>query len=421
MPEVAVAPDVSVLVPVRDGGSYLPAALDSVLSQSGVTFEVICVDDGSSDGTWEVLTAYERKHPCVFRAVRAAGRGISRALNQAIGLARGRFLARMDADDISLPGRLALQARYLTEHQEVGVLGGQALLIDEAGRVRGRLRVPVGTHRVHAGLGTSSPLIHPTVMMRRDVVRTVGGYRPLFDGAEDYDLWLRLAPRTRLDNLSQPLLQYRRHARQQSRRRAFQQARLASLTVVAASLRATHGRDPVAGMEDLVGWRAALTGVDPTAVSRVRHLIVSRLADNGGTLTAAGAAYLQRTCRAAAGSPTEVRNRLALACVRHELQLMRNGRWIEALGAFARDIAQWRSQLLGAYVAHASILWRAEFEASRFGLFRRRFTSAPLGRKNLRPLARSGAQAGFHLVCGGAPGSGGKADRVGVPLKQEIE
>jgi hypothetical protein len=357
---VDAPPDVSVLIPVRDGGNFLAAALDSILSQTGVTFEVICVDDGSSDGTWEVLAAYARSHPGVLHAVQATGRGISRALNQAIGLARGDFLARMDADDISLPGRLALQVRHLSAHPDLGVLGTQALLMDESGRERGRLRVPVGTARVHAALGTSSPLIHPTVMMRRDAVLMAGGYRPLFDGAEDYDLWLRLATRTRLDNLAQPLLRYRRHQRQQSRQRTFQQARLASLTAVAAGLHATYGRDPVAGLEDLAGWRAALAVLDPAAVSRVRYMIVSRLADNGGTLRAAGATYLRRTCRAAANSPSDVRNRLALACVRHELQLLRNGRLTEALGALARDIAQWRGNLVRAYLSHASILWRAE-------------------------------------------------------------
>jgi hypothetical protein len=382
MSRSGATPDISVLLPVRDGGSYLCKALDSVLSQTGVNFEVICIDDGSTDGTWGVLCSYQRRHPEVLRIAQASGQGISRALNQAIEQARGRFLARMDADDISRPNRLALQFRHLIEHADIGVLGGQALIIDANGRTRGRQRVPVGTERVHEALATSSPLIHPTVMMRRDAVISVGGYRSLFDGAEDYDLWLRLAPRTRLDNLAVPLLQYRRHERQQSQLRAFQQARLASLTVVAAGLRATHGRDPIADLQDLAGWRAALTGMDPTAVSRVRHLIVSRLADNGGTLRAAGATYLQRTCRAAARSPSDVRERLALACVRHELQLMRKGRWLEALRALARDIARWRGHLLRAYLSHASILWRAEVDAPHLGLFRRRLSYGHAGKRN---------------------------------------
>ena len=200
------APDVSVLMPVRDGGPYLAPALESVLGQTGVAFEVICVDDGSTDDTWGVLRGYAERH-ANLRAHRAEGRGISDALNQALDLARGRFVARMDADDLCRPGRLALQARWLDARPELGVLGGQALVIDAEGRDRGRLRVPVGAERVRATLGTSSPLIHPTVMMRRAPVLAAGGYRRLLDGAEDYDLWLRLAPSVRLDNLAQPLHQ----------------------------------------------------------------------------------------------------------------------------------------------------------------------------------------------------------------------
>lgn len=365
MPEVdatpgVTCPDVSVLIPVRNGGVYLAPALDSILAQTGVSFEVICVDDGSSDGTGEMLAAYARRHPGVLRAVRATGRGISSALNQAIDLARGHFLARMDADDLTQPDRLALQTRHLAAHPELGALGSQALLIDEAGRLRGRLRVPVGTKRVHAALRTSSALIHPTVMMRRDAVLAAGGYRSLFDGAEDYDLWLRLAARTCLDNLALPLLQYRRYDRPQTRQRDFQRAQLAALAVVTAGLRATHGRDPIAGLRDMAGWRAALAVMDPAAVDRVRHLTASRLADNGGTLSAAGTLYLRRACRSAAHGPRDVRNRLALACVRHELQLMRNGRWAEALSVLARDIVQGRGSLVRAYIWHASILWRSK-------------------------------------------------------------
>ena len=352
-------PDVSVVMPVRDGGRFLAPALESVLGQTGVSFEVICVDDGSADGTWRVLCGYAERH-AELRAYRAEGRGISDALNQALGLARGRFVARMDADDLCRPGRLAVQARWLDAHPEVGVLGGQALVIDAAGEGRGRLRVPVGAERVRAALETSSPLIHPTVMMRREPVLAAGGYRRLLDGAEDYDLWLRLAPTVRIDNLAHPLLLYRRHCGQKTVRQPFRQARLAALAVVAHRLRRERGRDPLAEPARIADWRAAFAAVDPAAVDEVRRLTASRLADNGGTLSPRGAAYFRLACRSLPdGGAREVRRRLALACVRHELQTFRSGRWMEAAHALAHDALRWRGGLVRAYFWHASILWRA--------------------------------------------------------------
>ncbi|GAC1483553.1 MAG: hypothetical protein NVS2B11_09050 [Acetobacteraceae bacterium] len=175
-------PVVSVVMPVRNGGAFLAAALDSVLAQTGVSRELICIDDGSDDDTWRVLTVYAALHPDML-VRRATGSGISDALNQGIALARGRYIARMDADDVCLPDRLVIQARHLDRRPELGVLGTHARAIDADGTPRRRLRVPVGSDWVRTALETSSPLIHPTVMMRRDVVLAAGGYRNLFDGA----------------------------------------------------------------------------------------------------------------------------------------------------------------------------------------------------------------------------------------------
>lgn len=352
-------PVVSVVIPVRNGGAFLAPALESVLSQTGVSFEVICIDDGSDDATWSVLASYAAQHRalCIRKA---AGRGISEALNQALGLARGRYVARIDSDDICLPNRLAMQAAYLDAHPPVGVLGAQAGVINAAGLHRGRLRVPVGPDRVRAALETSSPLIHPTVMMRRDVIVAAGGYRKLFDGAEDYDLWLRIAPHVAFDNLPQSVLLYRRHGAQQTMGRPFRQAQLAALALVAYRLRMRGAADPLARMTRLSEWRAAFAAVDAAAVDDVRHLTASCLADNGGTLRPVGAAYLRLACSSARRRALpSVRRRLALACVRHELQVLRNRRPAEALRSLSSDFLRWPSDMIYAYLWHASILWRA--------------------------------------------------------------
>jgi hypothetical protein len=296
-----------------------------------------------------------------LRVVPNSGSGIVDALNKGLALARGRFVARMDADDIALPHRLAIQAAYLDAHQEVGVLGTQALLIDAKSKVLRTLHVPVGSNRVCAALRISCALIHPTVMMRRRVVLDAGGYRRGFDGAEDHELWLRLRPRTKLDNLGQALLLHRRHDDQVTSRRQFHQARLTALAMVADRLRLTSGRDPLAALHNPKDWRALFASLDATAFHDVRSLTACSLADNGGTLRGSGRRYLRQACRAAVDrGSAEAHGRLALACVRHQIQLARTRRWSDAILAFPADLLRWREKLFLAYLLHASSVWRSK-------------------------------------------------------------
>lgn len=354
---VAALP-VTVLMPVRNAGRYLAQALRSILAQTGVDFEIVIVDDGSVDDSPVILADFAAGH-VGLRVVRGGEPGgISRSLNQGFVIARGRYVARMDADDVALPGRLAAQFKYLEEHPEIGVLGSQAWAMDEKGARGRRVRVPVGAQRVREALEVSSPLIHPTVMMRRDLVLSAGGYRPMFDAAEDYDLWLRLAAVTEFDNLDTPFLLYRRHGGQQTLRRSFRQARLSALAQVLYRLRLSGTPDPLKEAESLKAWPSALRGVDPESVDTVRLFMACALADNGGSLSAAGTLCLRRACRfAARHGSNHVCSRLALACVRHQLQLARTGRWREALACAAGDSARWRWQLMKAYIRHAGILW----------------------------------------------------------------
>lgn len=352
-------PAISVVLPVRDGERFLAAALDSVLSQKGVELELVVIDDGSRDGTPAMLAACAARDARV-RVVAGEGRGLARALNLGLAAARGRYVARMDADDIALPGRLEAQLSYLERHPEIGVLGTQAWRIDETGRRIGRARVPVGAARVAADLDVSAVLIHPTVMMRRELPARVGGYRPAFDTAEDHDLWLRLRPLAGIDNLSEPLLLYRSHGGQQTVRKAFRQARVSALAIVTSELRAASGGDPFESASAVDGWRSALAAIDAGAVDRVRWLTAAALADNGGSLTRSGARYLEAACRAVArlGS-RRMRGRLALAAFRHQLQLLRAHRGAEAARRGLRDFLRWRSHLVAAIFRHLGILWRS--------------------------------------------------------------
>lgn len=205
-------PRVSVILAVRNGGALLAEALASLSAQAWRDWECVVVDDGSDDGSDRVLAAAAYADPR-FRLLRQDRLGLVTALNRAIGVARGEFLARMDADDRAHPERFARQVAFLDAHPAVGVLG---TAVRRIGAARGVWRRPVADADLRAALLFETPFAHPTVMMRRTVwVQAAGeGYREEFRAAEDIDLWERLATHTVFANLAEPLLSYRIHAGQ---------------------------------------------------------------------------------------------------------------------------------------------------------------------------------------------------------------
>jgi len=261
----------------------------------------------------------------------------------------------MDADDISLPGRLVKQADYLCRHPRIGALGTQAIAIDAEGNWGRRIRVPVDPTAIRSTLETSSPLIHPTVMIRRELLLSAGGYRSMFDGAEDYDLWLRLSRCTQIANLGEALLLYRRHKGQTSRQRTFRQARLSALALIAHRAQLAH--DGPSGPDDFATLRKL---TDPTGAADFCCLAAPFLVNNGGTLRQSGARYLRYACaHAMRRDSPDIACRMALACVRHQVQLARAGRWRDAFSAARADLLRWRADLLISYFRHAAILWSA--------------------------------------------------------------
>lgn len=189
-------PRVSVLMPVYDAAATLPAALESVLSQRGVELELIAVNDGSTDGGGELLEHFARRDRRL-RVIHRGHDGLVAALNAGLAECRGRYVARMDADDLMLPGRLALQAAYLDNHPETAGVGCRARVEPRQAMTAGARRYLdwnnslVQVDEIRRGAFIESPLIHPTLTLRRRVLTAAGGWRD-FDGPEDYDLWLRL-------------------------------------------------------------------------------------------------------------------------------------------------------------------------------------------------------------------------------------
>lgn len=196
-------PAVSVLMGVRDGALWLQEAIRSVLGQTLTDLELIVVDDGSSDATSALLAAARDPRLVVERQPPA---GLAAALNRALGRARAPLLARLDADDIALPARLDRQRAFLLAHPEVGLLGTAARVVDESGHDVEILRPPEDDRDIRRVLIRRNPFVHSSVMVRRSLLASAGGYDASFPVAQDYDLWLRLSAVTRMANLAEPLV-----------------------------------------------------------------------------------------------------------------------------------------------------------------------------------------------------------------------
>lgn len=205
-------PAISVVMSVHNGLSFLGAAIDSVLRQSFADFEFVIVDDGSTDGSADALDRHAASDPRIRLLHRNRG-GLTSALNAGIAMAQGKFVARIDSDDVAEPDRLARQFEFLRSHEECLVVGSAVTLIDPDGDALGIRKYPTEHDAIEARhLQGDGAVPHPTAMFRYEAWQAVGGYREAFPCAQDLDLWLRLGEVGRLANLEVPLLRYRLHA-----------------------------------------------------------------------------------------------------------------------------------------------------------------------------------------------------------------
>jgi len=197
-------PLVSVILSVYNGAPYLKEAIDSILDQTFTDFEFIIVDDGSTDETPKILDEFTDVR--IIRLENTKNLGLVRSLNSALDIAKGELIARMDADDISLPERFAKQVAFLEKHSQIGVLGTAISQVDKRGRRISVLVPPIHHEIILWQMLFGCPIFHPTVMMRRKVLTTIGYYDVNFTHIEDIDLWSRLLLNgTRFANLSEAL------------------------------------------------------------------------------------------------------------------------------------------------------------------------------------------------------------------------
>jgi len=211
-------PKISVVMTVFNGGRFLREAVDSILNQTLGDFEFIIVDNASSDDTRQIIASYS--DPRMILIENKENLGQTKALNIGIKRAKGEFIARMDADDVSLPQRLQLQYDYLQKNSDIAVVGSWHQEIDEQGRHIKYFKLPLDPFQIKCFLVSPGSLSyyclsHPTVLMRHDVLSQVGLYDERFR-TQDYELWVRVARKYNIANIGQYLVKHRRFQRQQS-------------------------------------------------------------------------------------------------------------------------------------------------------------------------------------------------------------
>jgi hypothetical protein len=355
-------PRVSVVLPAFNAEPFVAAAVDSILGQTLSDLELIVVDDGSTDGTPAILADRAARDPRV-RILGRGHRGVVPALNDGLREARADYVAIMNADDVSLPERLERQAAFLDAHPTVAAVGGQSCLMLADGTRGAVTSLPLEPAALRAIMMQAAPLANPTVMLRRDAVLEIGGYRPQFaSAAEDYDLWLRLSERLELANLSDVVLLYRLHAGQLTGQ-ASEGVAIATLVARAAARARRAGLpDPVAGLTTIDRELAEKLGIPAAEIAR---LAIENALSRGECLAtvAAPAAACRGPLEALRGHAAAAREPGLFVGADRWLRarlLAREGRWARALPLFAGAAAAdgaFRRRLVGAVRRRVAGRW----------------------------------------------------------------
>src|SRR4030042_1564031 len=224
-------PKISVIMSVYNGMPYLKEAVESILGQTYKNFEFIIVDDASNDKIWEFLKSLKDKQSLRSSSAswRTAGLkrikliknqknlGLATSLNKALRIARGDFIARMDADDISLPNRFEEQIKFLIKHPEIDLCGTWVDLINEKGETIGEKKYPTADKDIKNSLAWYPAIVHPTWLIKTGVFGQLNGYDSKFEFAEDYEFLMRAKKGFKMANIQKQLLLWRLWNKRRSR------------------------------------------------------------------------------------------------------------------------------------------------------------------------------------------------------------
>ena len=203
---------VSVVMPVYNTQRYLARAIESILGQTLQEFELIIIDDGSTDRSKQILEAYARRDGRI-RLISRENKGISYTRNEGVNLAQSELIAVMDSDDIAHSHRLEMQCEYMSRHADCVALGSRVELIDAEGNAIREWSSEIEHAEIESAHldGRSGAMCNPVTIVRREALQGVGGYDEELAGAEDFDLFLKLGEIGLLHNLPMVLLKYRQH------------------------------------------------------------------------------------------------------------------------------------------------------------------------------------------------------------------
>lgn len=202
-------PAISIVMASCNDERFIRSAVQSIIDQSFQDWELIIVDDGSSDGTVGVINELKRNEQRIKLLINERNMGLAASLNKGIAISRGVFIARMDADDVSYPDRLRLQNDFLVKNQKIAVVGGNADLSDESDNVIRSTTLPTSPEEIGRVISKMCPLIHPAVMYRREFIQEMDGYDESLRKKQDYDLWLRGSKTYDYANISDVVIRYR--------------------------------------------------------------------------------------------------------------------------------------------------------------------------------------------------------------------
>ena len=203
--------EISVVMPVFNGEKYLKEAIDSILNQTFTDFEFIIINDCSTDKSLDIIQSYKDKRIKIIN--NKINLQIAESLNKGIRIAKGKYIARMDADDIALTNRLKVQYEFMEKNKDVGLCGSSVIVFNEESTYIHRC--PTYYDEIKVLQLFNSTFCHPSVMIRKDILTKYNlSYEKEYEGMEDYQLWLNMSEYTKLANISEPLLRYRKHNEQ---------------------------------------------------------------------------------------------------------------------------------------------------------------------------------------------------------------
>jgi len=236
------SPSISVIMAAHNAGPYLDQAIQSVLKQTHQNFELLVIDDASTDNTRDILGQYCDPRIRIIENSRKIGPAGAR--NKALAVTTGKYIAVMDADDISLPHRFEAEIEYLEQNPEVALVGSSYYEINDTDQVQRIVNVLTDSHAIKDQLLQQNWFGHSTVLIRKDALAALGGYDEIYRYSHDYDLFLRMSEKFKLANIEEPLVCWRSHPCSISSDKGTEQKNYAMRAVAAAKERRKNTQCP---------------------------------------------------------------------------------------------------------------------------------------------------------------------------------